>query len=204
MTSPRRRFFVPCVLLWICLAWIATIGLRLPLDPTPSVWAHASGQLQVALAGGVLLVWPGTVLHRSSSRWQIFGESMLLALLLGGATIGLSASTGKEPGQASLEALVLFAWTLCIGGWLALAQRRGWWIGWAFSALALVALPASILLPAAWRGLAGPLAAGWMITDQPILPALNLLLGTTLALGLFAVSWSLSCLRGKEPGECRS
>ncbi len=204
MSSLRRRCFVPCALAWTCIAWASTIGLRAPIDPSPALWAHASGRFLAVLVAGATLVWPATVLQRHTSRWLCFGESLLLALLLGAIAFGLAATGGMPAFHATTGGTVLAMWVLAMGGWVAAAQSRRWWIGWAACLGMIVGLIASSTLAEPWRVFIGPLAAAWAIADVPDAALMHWSLAAGWATMIGASGWAVSCSRRTQPGQCPS
>ena len=202
MTSLRRRLFVPCVLIWTALAWLSVIGVRPPIDPSTTSWAHGAGQLVLVLTAGVALVWPASVLLGQQRRFVCFGESLLLSLLLGGAVMGLRTTIDDTIAGAASTAALLALWTLCMGGLTALAGTHGRWIGWLSCAAVLVLLPLSTLVEPSIRVSAGPLAAAWMMSEHTHLPLAELLPGFLTAGVLTGGCWWACCSAADKAGEC--
>lgn len=196
----RRRLFVPGVLGWIALAWVAVIGIRTPIDPSTAAWSHAAGQLIIVLTAGVVLVWPASMLIARRDLWSCFGESVLLSLLLSGAVIGLRLTADDTAASAGGAALVLGLWTLSLGAMMAIAQVHGRWIGWAACGAALVLLPLSAMLEPSLRTAAGPLAAAWALSIDPHSTPANLLAGLVSSATLAILCWCV-CLAQQRLNE---
>ena len=196
----RRRLFVPCVLGWTALAWVAVIGIRAPIDPSTAAWSHAAGQLIIILTAGVVLAWPASMLIAHRDLCPCFGESVLLSLLLGGAVMGLRLTADNTAASAGGAALVLGLWTLSLGAMMAVAQIHGRWIGWVACGAALVLLPLSAMLEPSLRTAAGPLAAAWALSIEPHSTPADLLAGLVSSATLAIVCWCV-CLAQQRPNE---
>lgn len=189
----RRRFLVPCILIWAALAWLAVIGPTAPIDPTPESWAHATRRLLLVLASGSVLVWPATMLGTTFSNPAVIAtESVTLAVLLGAAVIGLLL-----PGEVALAtvlaaATLLGTWVLATGGICARAgamHRR--WPVLGFALAMVVLLPLVVVMPEPWPLLMGPLAVAWAIGSAH--EASILWVCMVLPLAVLLAAWRPTC-----------
>lgn len=160
-------------LLWGMAAFVATVGVRAPVQPAAEAYAHPVRGLLALLATGLVLLWPlarltGPAANREPRR-VLLDLAVLLVLLQGGFW-PLHLVTGWTLERAAAIDLLLTGWAAVAGAAIALGANPARSARVALAAMAVAATgPAldAVGIAAPWPALAGPFAAlAWLTAPE--------------------------------------
>lgn len=169
MPLPRALFTL--ALLWGLAAFVATVGIRAPLQPASEAYEQPVRALLALLAVGLVLLWPlarlaGAAASREPGR--VLLDLAVLVILLQGGYWPLHLVTGWTLERAAAIDLLLTGWAAAAGAGIALGAGTGAAMRAALAVMAVAAAgPAlgALGIPAPWPLLAGPFAAlAWLAT----------------------------------------
>lgn len=167
MPLPRALFTL--ALLWGLAAFVATVGVRAPVQPATEAYAQPVRGLLALLATGLALLWPlarlaGPAANREPRR--VLVDLAVLLVLLQGGFWPLHLVTGWTLERAAAIDLLLTGWAAVAGAAIALGANPARSMRVALAAMAVAAAgPAldAFGVAAPWPALAGPFAAlAWL------------------------------------------
>ena len=163
---PLPRSLLAFAILWAIASFVATVGLRSPIQPTTGSYTPAVRALLSLLAFGGCALWPAARLATAAGAWparRVAVDMLTISVVLQAIFWPLHLVTHWTLGQALAIDLMLVGWIAVTGGWIALGLRPGH-PRTLMSAAWLCAMPAGAALDAAGvrppiPELAGPMAA---------------------------------------------
>ncbi|MFO0963448.1 MAG: hypothetical protein U0625_11170 [Phycisphaerales bacterium] len=196
MQLPRGLLAI--ALVWTVAAFAATVGLRVPIQPTSTSYTPGVRTLLTLLAMGGCLLWPLGRLATMQGAWSLRRIALDLATLLVVLQVVLwpmQLVTYWPPARGAALDLAISGWIVASAGVIALGARsRGWTRSlWSLAWGAVVAagpLLDVLGVPAPWPAVAGPVVAilelaplrpgtpaaeAWAIAIFPWIPASLLL-----------------------------
>jgi hypothetical protein len=162
---PLPRILFILSLLWGLAAFVATVGIRAPIQPTAGAYAPAVRGLLALLATGLVVLWPLSRLLLATGRWDARRaalDALVLVVLLQGAFWPLHLVTAWPLARSAAIDALLSGWAAAAGAAIALGLRGPHPLRWAYGCLALAAagpLLDALAFPAPAAELAGPFAA---------------------------------------------
>lgn len=163
---PLPRSLLAFAIAWAVASFVATVGLRSPIQPTTGSYTPAVRAMLALLAFGCCALWPAARLATATGSWppaRAALDALTIAVVLQAIFWPLHLVTHWTIDQALAIDLMLVGWTAATGAWVALGLRPGA-PRTAMSLAWLCAMPAGAVLdavgaPTPLPEVAGPMAA---------------------------------------------
>ena len=205
---PVPRGLVTLAFLFVAAAFAATVGLRVPIQPTSTSYTPGVRAFLELLAVGGCAAWPVGRLALSPHGWRparVLLDLVALVAILQAVLWPLQLVTYWPPARGTAIDALLVGWLTACGSAVACGMRCHGWrrAGWAIACIMLVAAGPTadaLGMPAPLPGLLGPCSA--LLDVAPLRPGAP----TTNDWPLVACPWILACagwafaLHGSRPG----
>ena len=171
---PIPRGLLLGAMLYAVAAFVATVGLKAPIQPTSSAYTPMLRSLLAALAFGIVLLWPTARLAERGSAWparRVALDAVTLAIALQAVFWPLHLVTQWTLARAAAVDLMLVGWIAAAGAAIACGLRpdgrpAAWSVAW-IAVSAGGPLLDALGAPAPWPGAFGPFVALMELAPVP-------------------------------------
>lgn len=172
------RGLVTLAFLFVAAAFAATVGLRVPIQPTSTSYTPGVRAFLELLAVGGCAAWPAGRLALSPHGWRparVLLDLVALVAIVQAVLWPLQLVTYWPPLRGAAIDALLTGWIAACGGAVACGMRTHGWrrAGWAVACIALVAagpVMDALGAPAPLPGVLGPCSA--LLDVAPLRPGL--------------------------------
>ncbi len=202
-TIELPRGLILAASLWLVASWIASMGLRTPLQPSSASYTPGVRMMLICIVIGITIAWPLLRLSQSVPRFplrQVLLDVIVLLSLVQIVLWPLRLVTTWSPSRTLVIDATIAGWAILAGAFVAagsMASRSGPRILCMFACVGLVLLGPGLAWLAAiagrdWMALAhvSPLLTISAITDPAAPPAAQLWPSVALLAAADGLAWA--------------